>query len=377
MSKYNLNEGNESLKKILLLMKYDNQKTLTENVDSMEKNNSKRINEDVGEVAAGAAAVGAGLGAGVVATNTAVGVTSIAPTATTAAVVPVASALGVGLGTAGAIIGGAGALVLAPLVYWLVTKDGEYPKVKALFQMCSTNAEAFKKLPPKLSQSDIRQMSDDIYDAVNYTWGTDEELLFGAFNKLNDGNATDFCALVQYYNKQGENLLSDLNGDIDTSGEWKKIYRPIRNCVEDSLLEIGKMVEDDKIEGVDKKEGSKTSKYKKCSGTYKMYCFNKEVIGKVQKALGLKSDGAYGPKTQAALEKVGYKNGFTDADVSKIVGSTNKTTKEPNVNVGSQNKTTKEPNVNVGGQSQVSSEKENEINNDIGTKTANDVVNFK
>ena len=328
MSKYNLNEGNESLKKILLLMKYDNQKTLTENVDSMEKNNSKRINEDVTDVAAGAAVVGGGVGA-VAATTTG---TALATT-----VVPVMSALGVGAATAGAIVGGAGALVLAPLVYWLVTKDGEYPKIEALFQMCSTNAEAFKKLPAKLGQSDIRQMSDDIYDAVNYTWGTDEELLFGAFNKLNDGNATDFCALVQYYNKQGENLLSDLDGDIDTSGEWKKIYRPIRNCVEDSLLEIGKMAEDEKIEGVepvvpiDGDDKKTKKKYKKCTGTYKMYCFNKEVIGKVQKALGLKADGAYGPLTQAALEKAGYKNGFTDADVSKIVKGGGSEDDSPNV----------------------------------------------
>ena len=327
MSKYNLNEGNESLKKILLLMKYDNQKTLTENVDSMEKNNSKRINEDVTDVAVGATVVGAGLGAGVASTTTTLA----------ASVVPVASALGVGVGTAGAIVGGAGALVLAPLVYWLVTKDGEYPKIEALFQMCSTNAEAFKKLPAKLGQSDIRQMSDDIYDAVNYTWGTDEELLFGAFNKLNDGNATDFCALVQYYNKQGENLLSDLDGDIDTSGEWKKIYRPIRNCVEDSLLEIGKMAEDEKIDGVepvvpiDGDDKKTKKKYKKCTGTYKMYCFNKEVIGKVQRALGIKDDGAYGPITQAALEKAGYKNGFTDADVSKIVKGGDSKDDSPNV----------------------------------------------
>jgi len=330
MSKYNLNEGNESLKKILLLMKYDNKKTLTENIGSMEKNKSKRINEDVTDVAIGSGIGGAALGAGVATTT---------GTATAAAVVPVMSALGVGAATAGAIVGGAGALVLAPLVYWLVTKDGEYPKIEALFQMCSTNAEAFKKLPPKLSQSDIRQMSDDIYDAVNYTWGTDEELLFGAFNKLNDGNATDFCALVKYYNNQGENLLSDLDGDIDTSGEWKKIYRPIRNCVEDSLLEIGKMAEDEKIDGVvpvpvvpDGDDKKTKKKYKKCTGTYKMYCYNKEVIGKVQLALGIVDDGAFGPKTQAALEKAGFKNGFTDADVDKIVkGNDDGKEEEPNI----------------------------------------------
>lgn len=335
MSKYNLNEGNESLKKILLLMKYDNKKTLTENVEEIDSDISEEIKEDLSDVTTASTVAGAGLGAA-----TAVGT----GTATAAVTVPVMSALGVGAATAGAIVGGAGALALAPLVYWLVTKDSEYPKIEAMFQMCSTNAQAFKKLKPKLSNSDIRQMSDDIYDAVNYTWGTDEDLLFGAFNRLNDGNASDFCALIQYYNKQGENLLSDLDGDIDMSSEWKKIYRPIRNCVEDSLIEIGKMAEDEEIEGVvpvvpedgegKEKEDGKKSKYKECTGTYKKYCYNKEVIGKVQRCLEITDDGAFGPKTQAALEKAGFKNGFTDADVDKICKSTDDGKKEePNVKI--------------------------------------------
>ena len=62
-----------------------------------------------------------------------------------------------------------------------------------------------------------------------------------------------------------------------------------------------------------------------------MYCYNKEVIGKVQTGLGVKSDGAYGPITQAALEKAGYKNGFTDADVSKIVKGGGSEDVSPNV----------------------------------------------
>jgi hypothetical protein len=37
MEKYNLNEGNESLKRILLMMKYDNKKTLSENVEAVNE----------------------------------------------------------------------------------------------------------------------------------------------------------------------------------------------------------------------------------------------------------------------------------------------------------------------------------------------------
>ena len=36
MEKYNLNEGNDALKRVLLMMKYDAKKTLTENIEEME-----------------------------------------------------------------------------------------------------------------------------------------------------------------------------------------------------------------------------------------------------------------------------------------------------------------------------------------------------
>jgi len=39
MEKYNLNEGNESLKRVLLMMKYDNKKTLSENVGVISEQN--------------------------------------------------------------------------------------------------------------------------------------------------------------------------------------------------------------------------------------------------------------------------------------------------------------------------------------------------
>jgi hypothetical protein len=67
-----------------------------------------------------------------------------------------------------------------------------------------------------------------------------------------------------------------------------------------------------------KKQGeSKTGTYRDCTGTYTQGC-KSEVIRKVQGCLGLAADGKFGPKTQAALEAKRYTNGFTDNDVDKI-----------------------------------------------------------
>ena len=47
MEKYSLNEGNESLKRILLMMSYDNKKTLEENTKNIfEQDNTPVVNQD-------------------------------------------------------------------------------------------------------------------------------------------------------------------------------------------------------------------------------------------------------------------------------------------------------------------------------------------
>jgi len=129
-----------------------------------------------------------------------------------------AGALGVGLGTAGAIVGGAAALAVLPLVYWLVTKDTGANKVKKMFEMCSSEAAKIAKLPRKMQDTDLRSITDDIEDAIindsyGFQGGTDEEKLFGAFKKLESGTASDFCALVKYYNSHSDS--GDLFDDLD------------------------------------------------------------------------------------------------------------------------------------------------------------------
>jgi len=64
------------------------------------------------------------------------------------------------------------------------------------------------------------------------------------------------------------------------------------------------------------------SKYKFCSGTYKIYCYS-EVIARVQGCLGgLVQDGKFGPKTQARLQDKfpQFVNSFEDSDVAIICG---------------------------------------------------------
>jgi hypothetical protein len=316
------------------MMKYDAKKTLTENIEEMES-----VDEQYTAPAVGATAVGAGLGAAAAGTAAATGA-SIAGGATGAAftvgatLLPASTSIGA-VGAAalgGAVLGGVLALGVAPLAYWLITKDTGANKVKKMFDMCSTDAAKIAKLQRKLQDTDLRSITDDIEDAiVNDSWGfqggTDEEKLFGAFKKLEAGTASDFCALVAYYNKNSDSgdLWDDLDSDIDSESEWKQIYRPIRNCVEDSLVKIAEETLKDckqdptqaKCKGGGGGGGETTPKFTDCKGTYTQGC-KSEVIRKVQGCLNVKPDSLFGPKTQAALEAKDFKNGFTDADVDKL-----------------------------------------------------------
>ncbi len=307
----------EALQRIKLMMEYDSSKTLDEN--------KKVIEEQYVAPTTAAGVTGAGIGAGLAAKTALLGTTAASTAGASGAVGAVSTALGVGAASAGAIVGGAAALAVLPLVYWLITKDTGANKVKKMFEMCSSDAAKIAKLPRKLQDTDLRSMTDDIEDAIindsfGFQGGTDEEKLFAAFKQLESGTASDFCALVKYYNSHSDSgdLFDDLDSDIDAESEWKQIYRPIRNCVEDSLLTL-KDEAPVKGGGGGKKSGGGTGGYKACSGTYEKGC-KSDTIAKVQGCLGLVTDGKFGPKTLAALSGKGFTT-FTDADVTKICQS--------------------------------------------------------
>lgn len=317
----------EALNRVKLMMSYDMSKTLNENKEEIGILEEQYTAPTVAGAGLGAAA-GAGLAAAGALGTAAVplpaiaGATAIAAAQGTGMIGPLTAALGVGAGTAGAIVGGAAGLALLPLVYWMVTKDTGANKVKKMFEMCSTDASKIAKLPRKLQDTDLRSLTDDIEDAIvndsyGFQGGTDEEKLFGAFKKLESGTASDFCALVKYYNSHSDSgdLWDDLDSDIDSESEWKQIYRPIRNCVEDSLLTIKDQTPNPGI-GSGPRTPPKKSTYKPCSGTYSYGC-KSNAIAKVQGCLGLVTDGKFGKKTKAALAGKGFAS-FTDADITKI-----------------------------------------------------------
>jgi hypothetical protein len=317
------------------MMKYDAKKTLTENIEEIESVDEQYVAPAVGATAVGAglgAATGAGIGAAGLATMGAASSTAVGGTAMSLGTALGGSTAAGALTIGGAALGGVAALALAPLAYWLITKDTGANKVKKMFDMCSTDAVKIAKLQRKLQDTDLRAITDDIEDAIvndsfGFQGGTDEEKLFGAFKKLEAGTASDFCALIKYYNANSDSgdLWDDLDSDIDAESEWKQIYRPIRNCVEDSLKTIAdETIKDCKQDPTQAKckgggggGGKTTPKFKDCTGTYTQGC-KSDVIKKVQGCLNVKPDGLFGPKTQGALESKGYKNGFTDADVTKL-----------------------------------------------------------
>jgi hypothetical protein len=318
----------EALQRAKLMMKYDTSKTLNENKET--------ISEQLAAPAAAGAVAGAGLGAGAASAGLVSGTLTgggMAGLATSAglALTPVGTAAATVSAVGFGVVGGAIGLGLLPLVYWAVTKDTGANKVKKMFEMCSSEAAKIAKLPRKLQDTDLRSITDDIEDAIvndsyGFQGGTDEEKLFGAFKQLESGTASDFCALVKYYNSHSDSgdLFDDLDSDIDAESEWKQIYRPIRNCVEDSLLTI-------KDEGATTPVGGSTGGggggYKPCSGAYSKGC-QAEAIKTVQGCLGLVTDGKFGPKTEAALKDKGFSS-FTDAEVDKICNKTPTTPVNP------------------------------------------------
>jgi hypothetical protein len=376
--KKNMNENidpNDVVKRVLLMMKYDLSQTLTENKEKVEP-----ITEDTGTAAVVGGGLGAATGYGLASYGLFPGAASTIPglagyagtTGLGVAAETIGGALGIGLTGGAAVIGGAVGLAVIPLVYWYSRKDtGSADKVKSLFKMCSTNPN-INKLPRKISDREVRDLADDIYDALNHSTlgfmgGTDEDKLYDTFRRISDGTSSDVCALYKRYTSTRGELYEDLDSDIDSPDEWEQIYRPIRNCVEDSLLELQKhnpcktgevldiktktcvkltLSDDEKLKRAKacghnsweeykksnwgclkkgNKNQKKSSQFKVCTGTYSVGC-KSQVIRKAQGCLGITADGLFGPETKGAVVAKLGRSSFTDADVNTICGTTTQTT---------------------------------------------------
>ena len=191
MSKQKIQEGQDALKRSLLLMNYDNKKTLTENqevVKPLEEQSFSQIYKGAATGAATGAAVGAtALGAGAI---------------------------------PGAIIGALGGAVLAAI------GNPKMDQVKKMFDACRT-----EKSTPTLTTSQLDAISDSINDAIQGL-GTDEDAISAALQQLPTIPA--LCGLIKAYEYHGD-LFSDLDGDLDSDYEWKQyVVIPLRNAIRKS-----------------------------------------------------------------------------------------------------------------------------------------------
>jgi hypothetical protein len=263
MEKYNLNEGNESLKRILLMMKYDNKKTLSENVEAVNEQGTQSTFKNI--------AVGAGTGAA------------------TGAVVAGVGAI------PGAVVGG-----LIGLVSTFIGSQN-FNSTKKLFEGCKSD-----KSPPTLSDEEFDKLSDSIYDAID-GWGTDEEAIKSVFESI--PSIPDLCGLIKTYSDYHGDLFSDLDGDLEGDKEWKKyVWVPLRKAMRFTNT-AQKQVKSDT------QQGGSPSKYKQCQGPeFSFYCINKEWIVSLQKCIGAKPDGYFGPKTLEALNQISGFENFTEND---------------------------------------------------------------
>jgi hypothetical protein len=191
MKKVNLQEGNEALKRALLLMKYDLNKTLSENKEDVAILEEQSLSQ-IAKSAVRGAVTGAAAGA------------------------PLA---GVGA-IPGAIVGGLAGAVMGAV------NNPKMDQIKKMFQACKT-----EKSQPTLSISQLDALSDEINSAIEGL-GTDEEAITNSLKQI--PTIPDLCGLIKAYEIHGD-LFDDLDGDLEDDTEWKNyVLVPLRGAIRKS-----------------------------------------------------------------------------------------------------------------------------------------------
>jgi hypothetical protein len=303
--------GEEELKRALLMMKYDSKKTLTENVQEVGK---PQILNEWGFLLPALGRLGASL-LGKKAATTAAGT---------------AVKRGLGARAAGFAIDTAAFTLLTSWISSLMGGGDAEQKLKMFFEGCPTH---MGKIQGTNSQEEIRKAADTIWENSE---GEDWYEGFGSGNEENIKKAiksmntiSDICALSGvFYDVYGTTLEDALTGEATGSDLVSYVWVPINDKVKESdsqLSELQQQNAQDDATGETQDGGTgevqnapAIGSYTPCSGTYTRGCYS-EAIKEVQTCLGgLVPDGKFGPKTQAALDGVGFGSGFKDSDVSTI-----------------------------------------------------------
>ena len=280
MKKYNVNEGKDELFRALLLMKYDTKKTLSENVKS-----NNLINEE----------------------------SNSCPNSIDEATIKVKASR-------------------ASDIFRYMTTEFQrmgYIRERAI-EIYNIIDELSKKnfydSLTKTCENSLKRFKDEFES--EYTSGgffTITDNLEEEFNDLINGYIGEQDKVAKKYLEQAlKKLNENINKPVKQNDEdtincpQGQFYNPATKkcqttncggCVPSPCPTGTKLVNGKCVGG----GGS----WKDCKGTYTRGC-KSDVIAKVQKCLGLTSDGKFGPKTDAALKSKGFTNGFTDEDVTKI-----------------------------------------------------------
>jgi len=191
MKKVKLEDGNAALERVLLMMKYDMGKTLSENKEVVKPIQEQSLSQ-ITKSAVRGAVTGAAAGA---------------------------PFLGIGA-IPGAIVGGLAGAVMGAV------NNPKMDQIKKMFQACKT-----EKSKPTLSISQLDVLSDEINSAIEGL-GTDEEAISNSLKQI--PTIPDLCGLIKAYEIHGD-LFDDLDGDLEDDTEWKNyVLVPLRGAIRKS-----------------------------------------------------------------------------------------------------------------------------------------------
>ena len=279
MNKYDLNEGNDALKRILLMMKYDNKKTLSENKESIVILNEEQTTKTDSSI-----------------------VTDEDLTGDTSR-------------------------FRSWIQYWSDNTIG-FNTILDVLGVNITNLMAGRRVGVKgvvdaldgfVDEKDLAYVLSVIQGLKGKTYLDDTiepPVIVPAIKRFLELYSED---------EGGDDLIQDIQsiGTRTLPVGTEKTKTKIANLINQLSTEQVKPKPD-----VSPKPVVPPKSWKDCKGTYTQGC-KSDVIRQVQGCMNIVTDSKFGPKTQKALESKGFKNGFTDKDVTTICKTSQSKTELP------------------------------------------------
>jgi len=219
MSKEKFNP-NDVVSRALLLMKYDSNKTLTENQDTIKLPLIKESDAESALAGTGVMATGiaggavAGAAAGGAAAGTGAGLALSTP-----------AAFGAALATPVGLAVGLPVVALTGIFLYQYYRNADNEAVLRRTMEACTTVEKYGKEDSLMQEAALDkaahlQIAQMFYQGVNYrTWGfmagTDEEQIWKAADMMKNANVADLCGIIYEY--QGKDFADDLAEDLSES----------------------------------------------------------------------------------------------------------------------------------------------------------------